>query len=107
MPSKNITVTKQEQNVEEHTNKMEVLCIPSVRRLAKQYKLDLSKVKGTGKGGRILKEDVLRFMEQSTETVSPPSLKTDKTESLSPFQRAMVKTMTESLVKMLNFNIEF
>ncbi len=35
---------------------------PAVRRLARENKVDLRQVHGTGSGGRILKEDVERFM---------------------------------------------
>ncbi|HDM91926.1 MAG TPA: 2-oxo acid dehydrogenase subunit E2 [Candidatus Korarchaeota archaeon] len=37
---------------------------PAARRLAEQYGVDLSKVRGTGPGGRITREDVLRYLEE-------------------------------------------
>lgn len=37
---------------------------PAVRKLIAENNLDASKIKGTGKGGRITKEDVLRFMAE-------------------------------------------
>ncbi|VEN50904.1 unnamed protein product [Callosobruchus maculatus] len=89
-----------------------VLCIPAVRRLAKEHNLDLTKIKGTGRDGRILKEDVLNYLE-SLEAPPPPVQKlapttspsrvqsvpsdTDRVEPIKGFQKAMVKTMTESL----------
>ena len=36
---------------------------PAVRRLVEENKLDASKIKGTGKGGRLIKEDVLTYIE--------------------------------------------
>ena len=38
-----------------------VLATPAIRRLAIQMKIDLERVKGTGPGGRITKEDLTRF----------------------------------------------
>jgi 2-oxoglutarate dehydrogenase E2 component (dihydrolipoamide succinyltransferase)/2-oxoisovalerate dehydrogenase E2 component (dihydrolipoyl transacylase) len=43
---------------------------PMVRRLAQEHNVDLSKVKGSGAEGRITKEDVLRYSEQSKSTAS-------------------------------------
>jgi 2-oxoglutarate dehydrogenase E2 component (dihydrolipoamide succinyltransferase) len=57
---------------------------PSVRRLVGEHRLDVSRIRGTGPGGRITKGDVLLRIEQSetpaaaaapspaTETVCPP-----------------------------------
>lgn len=37
---------------------------PVVARLAHEYQVDLSQIKGTGQGGRITKKDVLAYLEQ-------------------------------------------
>jgi hypothetical protein len=39
-----------------------VLATPAVRRLLRENNLDASKVPGSGKDGRVLKEDVLKFV---------------------------------------------
>ncbi|WP_228484809.1 2-oxoglutarate dehydrogenase, E2 component, dihydrolipoamide succinyltransferase [Microbacterium cremeum] len=44
---------------------------PLVRRLAQQQGVDLSSVKGTGVGGRIRKEDVLKAAEAATAPAAP------------------------------------
>ncbi|RAL21335.1 dihydrolipoamide acetyltransferase family protein [Thermoflavimicrobium daqui] len=41
-----------------------VLATPSTRRLARELKVDLSEVKGTGENGRILEEDIRSFLEE-------------------------------------------
>ncbi len=46
----------------------EQVLTPAVRRLVKELSIDVSKIKGTGKNGRILKSDVMAFLDQqSTE----------------------------------------
>ncbi|CAH1156256.1 unnamed protein product [Phaedon cochleariae] len=87
-------IEKEEVNTAPDSN--EALSIPSVRRLAKEHNLDLAQIPGTGKNGRILKEDVLKFMEQlaTPAKIAPAG---DRIEPIKGFKRAMVKTMTESM----------
>lgn len=88
----------------------EVLSTPAVRGLAKQYGIDISGVQGTGKDGRVLKEDVIKYasgrlinkepglLVERNESYSCASMAAninpDKIIPLRGFQRAMVKTMT-------------
>jgi 2-oxoisovalerate dehydrogenase E2 component (dihydrolipoyl transacylase) len=44
---------------------------PAVRRLAEEHNIDLSQVSGTGMGGRITRDDVLRSVELGDPTASP------------------------------------
>lgn len=46
-----------------------VLASPSAKRLAREYEIDLSLVKGSGPEGRIVEEDVRRFMEEVRGTL--------------------------------------
>lgn len=39
-----------------------ILCTPAVRNLAKQHGIDINEIKGSGKDGRILKEDILNYV---------------------------------------------
>ncbi len=45
---------------------------PLVRRLAKEYGVDLEKVSGTGTGGRITKEDLLEYIGTTQKTTISP-----------------------------------
>ena len=48
---------------------------PAVRRLAREHSVDLSRIQGTGMGGRITRDDVLRFLESPpAPAVAPPAV---------------------------------
>ncbi|XP_074640677.1 lipoamide acyltransferase component of branched-chain alpha-keto acid dehydrogenase complex, mitochondrial-like [Tubulanus polymorphus] len=49
-----------------------VLATPAVRRLSKEHRVDLGEITGTGRDGRILKEDVLRHIGEIS-TPKPPT----------------------------------
>ncbi|KAF8369359.1 hypothetical protein HHK36_032643 [Tetracentron sinense] len=92
----------------------EVLCTPAVRNFAKQYGININNVHGTGLDGRILKDDVLKYVSNQGTFREPcassrarigeekysHALATDgchyedKTIPLRGFQRLMVKSMT-------------
>jgi pyruvate/2-oxoglutarate dehydrogenase complex dihydrolipoamide acyltransferase (E2) component len=42
------------------------LSTPAVRHMAKKNKLDINQITGSGKGGRVTKEDVINFMSGTT-----------------------------------------
>lgn len=48
---------------------------PAVRKLIAEHDLDPSKITGTGKGGRITKEDVVKYMESQGKAESAPAAK--------------------------------
>lgn len=85
------------------------LATPAVRRLTKEHNVDIADIPGTGKDGRVLKEDVHRYVsgpgqpqqqqQQPTPTPAPPPATTreDRKVSLTPVQSQMFKTMTKSL----------
>lgn len=84
------------------------LATPAVRHMVKEHKLDINDIEGTGREGRVLKEDVQRHAEaakqaSSTSTSSTPipaptqKQAEDRTQSLTPMQSGMFKQMTKSL----------
>lgn len=89
------------------------LATPAVRGLLKELNVNILDVDGTGKDGRVLKEDVLRYVAQRdkakaetqlarpTEAARPvASVDTTQTEAVQPLthiQSQMFKTMTKSL----------
>lgn len=77
---------------------------PAVRHMLKQRNMDISDVTGTGKQGRVTKEDVQRHLVsiQSNNTssashTSSPTSNIPSRRALTPVQSAMFKTMTRSL----------
>uniref|UniRef100_T1IN16 Dihydrolipoamide acetyltransferase component of pyruvate dehydrogenase complex n=1 Tax=Strigamia maritima TaxID=126957 RepID=T1IN16_STRMM len=92
-----------------------VLTTPAVRRMAMEHKIRLSDVQGTGKEGRVLKEDILKYLDSlktSAKSIPPPSITTksipkqllaiskspitigkDRTEAIKGIPKAMAKAM--------------
>ncbi|KAG0241378.1 2-oxoacid dehydrogenases acyltransferase-domain-containing protein [Mortierella sp. GBAus27b] len=83
---------------------------PAVRRVAKENDVDISLIKGSGKGGRVMKEDVMTYLANGRQSTAAPkttetlgSAKTvipkgeDKVLPLNMIQKAMFKQMTKSL----------
>ena len=92
------------------TRRYASLATPAVRSLLKELRVDIASVIGTGRDGRVLKEDVRNYVtarESSTTTIPlassagfPPIDSPKQVEqiiSLSPIQSQMFKTMTRSL----------
>jgi pyruvate/2-oxoglutarate dehydrogenase complex dihydrolipoamide acyltransferase (E2) component len=72
--------------------------------LRKEFNVDLSQVKGTGRGGRVTKKDILRFIEEREKAPSeappkvpeaPPAIPGQVIE-LTPMRRAIAEHMVRS-----------
>lgn len=90
------------------------LATPAVRHLSKELKIDILDVDGTGKDGRVLKEDIYKFVEaRDNGTAQParpgtgaatpapsssaPGVQTEDRQPLTKTQEQMFKAMTRSL----------
>ncbi len=67
-----VTPQAEETPAEEPSETGRVFATPVARQLAYDSGIDLASVQGTGPGGRIVKEDVLRVIEAGTETAPEP-----------------------------------
>jgi 2-oxoisovalerate dehydrogenase E2 component (dihydrolipoyl transacylase) len=87
---------------------MGTLATPAVRRITREHGVNIEDVQGTGKDGRVLKEDVHKYVSQQGQQQQPstpapsaaprPSYsREDRKLSLTAVQSAMFKTMTKSL----------
>jgi len=96
----------------ESNGKHASLATPAVRGLLKQHGLEVEDIEGTGKDGRVIKEDVHRHIEeqkqpqqstsQTPQRAAPtsPALNAKQEETpqnMTPIQSAMFKSMTKSL----------
>lgn len=89
------------------------LASPAVRRIAREHDLDLSHVQGSGKDGRVLKEDVLAVVngpteaapqtQQPTSTANWQPSATDRTEPIKGIKAAMAKQMMDSVSTIPHF----
>ncbi len=92
---------------------------PAVRRLAREHGIDLSAVAGSGHGGRVTREDVLRFVESGAAQAAPqtaaaapapasvpaqaapaapsPVAQGDSLKQPSPMRKAIATQMTRAL----------
>ncbi|KAK4988991.1 hypothetical protein LTR50_003587 [Elasticomyces elasticus] len=76
------------------------LATPAVRHLSKELNIDIAHVKGTGKDGRVMKEDLHNHAAKDMSSrPSAPSRRqeSDRKLSLTPVQQQMFKVMTRSL----------
>jgi pyruvate dehydrogenase E2 component (dihydrolipoamide acetyltransferase) len=69
-----------------------VLATPAVRALAKQLNLDLTRLKGTGPGGRITREDV----ESTAKNLAPAIAPTD---SYGPVEKVALRGLRRTVAK--------
>lgn len=70
------------------TSTIEVDASPAVRRLIAEHNLDATQIQGSGKNGRIVKEDVMKFIEQAAAAKPTPTpVATSTTVELSSGER--------------------
>lgn len=82
------------------------LATPAVRKMAREQAIDLQQVTGSGKNGRVLKEDLQAFLTQAPETTADitatkpapiTSVSGQRTEPLRGIKAAMAKHMADSM----------
>ena len=57
---------------------------PAVRRLAREHNIDLSRITGTGMGGRITRDDVLRYLESGAAATATAAVTTAEPAAAQP-----------------------
>ena len=83
-----------------------VLTTPTVRKMAREHSLDLATIAGTGKQGRVLKEDVLAYLNQKagkqTATVQVNSIQ-DRREPIKGVRKIMAERMADCVATIPHF----
>ncbi len=86
------------------SGKHAALATPAVRHLTKELDIDIIQITGTGKDGRVLKEDVYQFAQQRDSAgqkipiaATDTPVQQETITQLSNTQHQMFKTMTKSL----------
>ena len=100
--------TSASQNAEQKSETAKVHAGPAVRKLAREMGVDLAQVKATGRGGRVLKEDLKGFVKQAmTQGVasSTPGLPATKLPDFSQFGEIEVVQM-EKLHRVTALNMQ-
>ncbi|KAM4059715.1 2-oxoacid dehydrogenases acyltransferase (catalytic domain) domain-containing protein [Hirsutella rhossiliensis] len=89
--------------------KMATLATPAVRHLSKELKVDIAEIDGSGRDGRVLKEDLYKFVKSRESAGSGPQpatrddgaaaqqQQTETRVALTQTQQQMFKAMTRSL----------
>ncbi|KAM0287011.1 hypothetical protein ACHAQH_000696 [Verticillium albo-atrum] len=94
-------------DVPKQKGKCAALATPAVRHLSKELKIDITEIDGTGRDGRVLKEDIYKFVKTrdappaaAAPPTPSPALSAPLVETRVPLtntQHQMFKSMTRSL----------
>ena len=81
-----------------------VLSTPAVRKMAREHSIDLSHIAGSGKQGRVLKEDVLAYLAaQSNQSTLSQDKNQDRCEPIKGVRKIMAERMAESVSSIPHF----
>lgn len=82
--------------VEEKVEEKMVKASPLAKKLAREKGIDLAKIRGTGPGGRIVKEDVLKAVEEKSVSEAEQVPGEEKEITLSRVERIIAERMQKS-----------
>lgn len=78
------------KKVEEKKEEKEILISPLAKKLAKDYGVDINKIKGSGPGGRITEKDVKEYISKQKEE------KSEIIETLSPLRKEIIERLSKA-----------
>jgi len=100
-----LELVKQPINVTQSEINKKVLTTPAVRKLAREHDLDLNLISGSGKSGRILKEDVLEYLKPDLKAplLSLTKAIEDRSETIVGVRKIMAHHMADSVATIPHF----
>jgi 2-oxoisovalerate dehydrogenase E2 component (dihydrolipoyl transacylase) len=106
------TASSAEQATQETTPKVKGKCAtlatPAVRHLSKEHKIDIADIDGTGRDGRVLKEDIHKFIKQRDQGPAQSTPSTPAGQAATPPSRSAVPSgeQTETKVQLTNMQLQ-
>jgi len=93
---------------QEQQRRVRVAASPAVRRLVRENQVDISRIQGTGRNGRVLKEDVVAFInatpvDQSIVSTHEQAKRGSRVEPIKGVKAAMAKQMMASVQSIPHF----
>lgn len=79
------------------------LTTPAVRKMAREHNLDLSSITGTGKQGRVLKEDLLDYLSGDKTKPALIDAAGDTVEPIKGVRKIMAERMSDSVATIPHF----
>jgi len=77
---------------------------PLAKKIARENKIDLSMVEGSGPGGRVKKDDILRFMEKQSDQMPEAAMESEEgLVELTSMRKTIARRMTESFQQVPHF----
>ena len=114
-----LAVTEQASAQQASDSVAKLLTTPAVRKMAREHQLDLGNISGTGKQGRVLKEDVLNFLAGDSAadapshaltstasrdlTATPGVVAEGRVEGIRGVRKIMAERMAESVATIPHF----
>ena len=103
--SSDVIPSSQEGSEASQENKDKVLATPVARKMAKDLKVDIQEVKGTGPGGRVMKEDIKKFADEKDGKESKKSKeskdqkKSEASKDEDKYKKVPMNTMRKTISK--------
>lgn len=103
------TAPDSETQISALANTGKAIASPAVRRLARENNIEISQVVGSGKNGRVMKQDLFNNMQEPAQLDNPqtlsivPDSKANRTEAIKGVKAVMAKQMMESVSTIPHF----